>query len=288
MHQLAAPEQLWRHDAHQHVSRWFAYDDSLRADGTLRDRVVLGSRSGVPRQGADASATTKLRGNFGRGVKEPTMRQSFSLSSFDLGNPDLKAGASRTFDAGIEQRLLQRPRQGRSRLVRQPLREPDLHAHAQLLALSGPVLQRGPDARARHRDSSSRSCRRLRPAPAGRATRSLDSEIVDASSEFSEVLASGNGRSGGRATRARCEALWERGALFDSMLRARSSAGATTATSRRLRRPRINSAGGYWLWRAQATASHVRCDAYVRVENLTDKDYMEPLGYPAWRRTVHA
>ena len=28
--------------------------------------------------------------------------------------------------------------------------------------------------------------------------------------------------------------------------------------------------------------------AFVRVENLTDVDYMEPLGYPAWRRSVHA
>jgi outer membrane cobalamin receptor len=29
-------------------------------------------------------------------------------------------------------------------------------------------------------------------------------------------------------------------------------------------------------------------DAFVRVENLTDRNYMEPVGYQAWRRTAHA
>ena len=44
-------------------------------------------------------------GNAGRGVKEPTLRQSFSLSPFDLGNTNLEAERSRALDAGIRQRL---------------------------------------------------------------------------------------------------------------------------------------------------------------------------------------
>jgi outer membrane cobalamin receptor len=27
---------------------------------------------------------------------------------------------------------------------------------------------------------------------------------------------------------------------------------------------------------------------YLRIENLADRDYMDPLGYPAWRRTARA
>jgi len=27
---------------------------------------------------------------------------------------------------------------------------------------------------------------------------------------------------------------------------------------------------------------------YLRVDNLADRDYMDPLGYPAWRRTARA
>jgi len=53
--------------------------------------------------------------------------------------------------------------------------------------------------------------------------------------------------------------------------------------------PAMTTADALWLWRAQA---HLRvtseATAYVRVENLTDAAYMEPLGYPAWRRTIHA
>ena len=41
----------------------------------------------------------------GLGIKEPTVLQSFSLNPSFLGNPDLQPERSRTFDAGIEQRL---------------------------------------------------------------------------------------------------------------------------------------------------------------------------------------
>ena len=42
----------------------------------------------------------------GAGIKEPDFFQSFGLSFFAKGNPDLKPERSRTFDVGVEQRLL--------------------------------------------------------------------------------------------------------------------------------------------------------------------------------------
>jgi outer membrane cobalamin receptor len=46
---------------------------------------------------------TKLRANFGLGIKEPTLVESFSKSPFFLGNADLKAERSASYDIGVEQ-----------------------------------------------------------------------------------------------------------------------------------------------------------------------------------------
>jgi vitamin B12 transporter len=49
--------------------------------------------------------TTKLKANFGLGLKEPTLVESFSQSPYFRGNPDLRPEKSTSFDAGIEQQL---------------------------------------------------------------------------------------------------------------------------------------------------------------------------------------
>ncbi len=46
---------------------------------------------------------TRIKANFGMGIKEPTLVESFSESPFFLGNPNLKPEQSTSFDAGIEQ-----------------------------------------------------------------------------------------------------------------------------------------------------------------------------------------
>ena len=48
---------------------------------------------------------TRLKASAGTGIKEPTLLQSFSLSPFFLGNPDLKPERSRSAEIGVEQRL---------------------------------------------------------------------------------------------------------------------------------------------------------------------------------------
>ena len=57
------------------------------------------------RTGGDAAGTTRLHASAGKGIKEPTILQSFSTNPFFLGNPDLKPERSDAVDAGIEQRL---------------------------------------------------------------------------------------------------------------------------------------------------------------------------------------
>ena len=49
--------------------------------------------------------STRVSVNAGRGIKEPTILQSFSPSPFFLGNPDLQPERARAAEVGLEQRL---------------------------------------------------------------------------------------------------------------------------------------------------------------------------------------
>ena len=113
-----------------------------------------------------------------------------------------------------------------------------------------------------------------------------DSEIIDSSSEFSEVLAAGNWALRRPRHAGQVQAFWDRGRvsldLGGTFLGDRSDSDFSALV------PAMTTAEAAWLWRAQAQLRVTsEATAYVRVENLTDSDYMEPLGYPAWRRTIH-
>ncbi len=48
---------------------------------------------------------TTVRASAGQGIKEPSFFESYGISSFARGNPDLEPERSRTIDGGVEQRL---------------------------------------------------------------------------------------------------------------------------------------------------------------------------------------
>jgi len=58
----------------------------------------------VARESAGAFGETRIKASGGTGIKEPSMLESFSLSPYFLGNPDLKPERSRSFEVGVEQR----------------------------------------------------------------------------------------------------------------------------------------------------------------------------------------
>ncbi|HEX3704047.1 MAG TPA: TonB-dependent receptor [Vicinamibacterales bacterium] len=68
--------------------------------------VPRGSVVYIAHPAGGAFGETRLKASAGLGIKEPTVLQSFSLSPFFLGNPNLQPERARTLDAGIEQRLL--------------------------------------------------------------------------------------------------------------------------------------------------------------------------------------
>jgi vitamin B12 transporter len=102
--------------------------ERTNAGAYFQDRLVLGRRlfltvggrlerndsfgwKAVPRASlalrlGEAQATT-VKASAGAGIKEPDFFQSFGVSFFARGNPDLKAERSVTFDVGLEQRLLE-------------------------------------------------------------------------------------------------------------------------------------------------------------------------------------
>lgn len=58
------------------------------------------------RKGGDAVGATRISASAGRGIKEPTVLQSFSPNPFFLGNPDLQPERiNRALEVGLEQRL---------------------------------------------------------------------------------------------------------------------------------------------------------------------------------------
>ena len=86
-----------------------------RLDVTVGGRVERNGSFGtwvVPRAalayrlGGNENSTT-LRASAGAGIKEPSFFESYGVSFFAKGNPDLDPERSRTVDAGVEQRLFQ-------------------------------------------------------------------------------------------------------------------------------------------------------------------------------------
>jgi len=82
----------------------------LTLGGRVEDNDSFGTKA-VPRAAVawrvhGGGSPTTLRASAGTGIKEPDFFQSFGTSFFAMGNPDLKPERSRTFDAGVEQRLL--------------------------------------------------------------------------------------------------------------------------------------------------------------------------------------
>jgi vitamin B12 transporter len=97
---VAAQQQmLWRRVSASAGLR-VEHNGSFGAAAVPRGTIVF-----TARQNAGGFGDTRLRASAGTGIKEPTMLESFSLSPFFRGNPDLEPERSRSVEVGLEQRL---------------------------------------------------------------------------------------------------------------------------------------------------------------------------------------
>ncbi len=235
-------------------------------------------------RGAGAIGDTTLKVNAGRGVKEPTVLQSFSPNAFFRGNPDLQPETSRTIDAGLVQRLA--------------------HDHVRLEAvwfdnryrdLISTRTTNPATFEAQYFNIGNTRARGLELSADAAITAALrlsggytftDSEVIDSTSPSSAVLKSGNTLFRRPRHSAFLRAGYNVGVVHADL--DGQYVGTRVDSDFASLSPALTSSGRYWLWNASATVNATsRVSVFVRVQNLGDVDYMEPLGYPAWRRSVH-
>jgi outer membrane cobalamin receptor len=248
-------------------------------NGSFGTRVVpRAALSWRVRGGDDA---TRLHASAGAGIKEPDFFQSFGVSFFARGNPDLEAERSRTYDLGLEQRLLN----GRLRLEATAFHHDyfDQIAFVTLdfTTFEGSYVNLG-QTRARglelEMEAAPAAAVRLR----GHYTL-LDGEVIVSSSEFNPVYAAGQPL----LRRPR-----HQGSFTAEVGDARASVAATLVAVGR--RGDSDFAGldlteneGYARLDARARVRIApSLFAFVVAENLQGREYQEALGYPALGRTL--
>ncbi len=237
------------------------------------------------RDGGRRIGRTVLKGNAGLGVKEPTILQSFSLSPFFLGNPDLEPERAVTADIGIEQRLASDrvkvdvvwfDNQYRNQIA---TRVVDFETFASQYFNIGRTRARGLELEA---DVVPADAWRLR---AGYTF--LDSRIVESTSSFSPVFAEGQWAFRRPRHSGFLDVGWRQGParvdLFGLFVGRRVDSDFSALE------PPMVEADGYATWTLTA-AYRLRSplEVYLRLENLTDSQHMEPLGYPVWGRSAQA
>jgi vitamin B12 transporter len=238
--------------------------------------------SWLVRSGGGIAAATRLRGSAGLGIKEPTFLQSYSPNPGFQGNPNLKPERSRGFDVGLEQRLAHdRVRAEATYFANHfddliSLGPFDPVTYASQYANIGETRASGLELAANavvHRGLQVRGNYTL-----------LDSKVIRSTSS-SPIFAPG-------------KRLYRRprhsGSMQASFTRDRLSVtlGAIFVGSRvdtDFYFPTITSDKAYAAWNAggDVRISH-GTSGFVVIENLANRDYMDPIGYPALGRTVRA
>lgn len=238
--------------------------------------------SWVAQPGNDEVGATRIRASAGRGIKEPTFLQSYSPSIYYLGNPDLKPERSRGFDVGISQRLAE---------DRVNLEATYFANHFDDLISLGPSdpmtfasqYENIGETRASGFELVADAIAEGGLQVHGSYTL-LDSKVIKSTSS-SPIFAAG-------------KALYRRprhsGALQAAFSRSRYGVtlggifvGSRVDTDYNF--PSVSSSEAYAVWNASGEVRFAsRTALFVNLDNLADRDYMDPFGYPALGRAIRA
>lgn len=232
-------------------------------------------------EGNAAIGATRIRGSAGRGIKEPLFIQSYSPSPSFLGNPDLKPERSRGFDAGVEQRF------ARDRVA---VDATYFWNHFDDLISLGPFDPVTFNARYENIGETRASGVELGGTAVFAGLRIsggytlLDSEVIRSISS-SPIFAAGRALYRRPRHSGSMQAAYSRG-------RVAAGIGGVFLGSRvdtDFNFPTISSNAGYAVWHANGELQLPRrTTGFVVVENLANRDYMEPLGYRGLGRTFRA
>jgi vitamin B12 transporter len=272
---------------HQFIGRLGSLASSVRAEhnDSFGDKWVP-RVSGVliAHSGSGRFGETALKANAGRGVKEPTILQSYSPNAFFLGNPDLLPELSTTWDLGVSQRLANDRARIEAVYFDNKYKNQISTRTTNFTTFASQYFNVG-DTNAKGVELTGEAVI-VPPLRVSGGYTFTDSVIIKSTSEFSTVI-----KAGAWAFRRPRHSAFVRAAVTKTRFEADVDGqyvGERVDSDFSSLVPAITSSGKYWLWNASASIKINRnVDIYGRVLNLGDKDYMEPLGYQAWRRTAH-
>jgi vitamin B12 transporter len=270
----------------------------------LQDQIVIGARlfvtagarverndnfgtRAVPRAAvawraaASSSASTTLRASAGAGIKEPSFFQSFGVSFYAQGNPDLKPERSRTYDFGVEQRLGGDRFRAQATAFHQEYFDQVAYQIVDPNTFQGTYVNLG-KTRARGLELA------VDAAPVthlhvGGSYTSLDGEVLVSSSDFDPVYAPGQSL----LRRPRHQGtVWVRGDVGRLAVGANLVAVGRRADSDFVGLGLTENAGYTRVdLRVRYSLGSV-LELFVAGENIFDARYQEVLGYPALGRSV--
>lgn len=243
--------------------------------------VPRASLAYYPRRGGGQLGATKLKFNFGLGIKEPSLLESFSPGPFTLGNPDLAPERSRSFDVGVEQRFWHE--RGKLEVNWFDNRFRDLIGFeiTSFVPFSGSFFNLG-----RTKAQGAEVVLELAPRQGLRGRGSytfLNSQVIQSGTVFDPVFEVGRPLIRRPRHSGALELFWDwrRLTLASTMLFVGRRADSDFALLG------FTSNPGYTRWDLAATyRSAHRITYFGIVENLLNRDYMEVLGFPALKLTV--
>jgi outer membrane cobalamin receptor len=231
-------------------------------------------------QGNAALGPTRIRGTIGRGIKEPTFLQSYSPSISFFGNPDLKPERSRGFDVAVQQRF------ARDRVGLEATYFANHFDELISLGPSDPVTFASQytnigETRASGLELAGNAVMHGSLQLRGSYTL-LDSKVIRSTSS-SRIFEPGKPLYRRPRHTGAVQALFTRG-------RVGAALGGVFVGSRvdtDFNFPTISSNAGYATWNASGEVKLARrTGVFITLDNLADRQYMDPLGYPALRRTI--
>ena len=239
----------------------------------------------ILRQANGRFGQTKVKTAFGAGIKEPTIAQTFSPNPFFLGNPDLEPERSRSFETGIEQRLADDRVKVELTYFYNRFKNIISTRTISFTPFTAQYFNIGL-TRAQGTELTFAAA----PAPSVHTTVGytfLASEILDSTSPTNPVFAEGQWLFRRPRHSGFAEIVWTwRGLTLD---------GIGTFVGRRVDSdfsslaPAITSNDGYARWDVRGSYRVTPMFSIIgAIDNLTDADYMEPLGYPALGRAARA
>lgn len=254
-------------------------NDSFGTEAVPRGTVVY-----VLRQSTADLGETRVKASAGVGIKEPTMIESFSPSPFFRGNPNLKPERSRSAEVGIAQRFARD--RAKVELTYFHNRFKDVITLISNLATSEGQFENVGTTRARGIELGAEA----RPVAAVqlRAGYSLVDSKVLASERPNDVLF-GLGRPLVRRPR-------HSGSIGATLVWRRASVdvngafiGSFADTDSGLFSPSFTENPGHHTWDARiAWKLTAQLTGLLAIDNLTNQDYSEPLGYQPLLRAVRA